>query len=420
MRAVSSKAGFTIIELLVAAAVTLVMVGLALKIVTDTGQIFDRTTGQLDAKTQAHRVLDTLSVDLQNAVMKVDRNVWLLATIQPNQTARGSSGFPEAEWDSTNPKPLSTAPTTLAAINTDIEKPEFSIFLQPPGGLPQILPIADCRFGQAGMWLRFFTVQDNNGLVPGDAMASTTGPVAVGYQIIRTTLLGSTGASAEYRYRLYRSVVRPSSDIAAKRDRSVSLIGFDLADSNPDDTGADPDYYNNPAIANNDPTGATADPVEPGALRRPDRAALLANNVIDFGVRFYAANGSLIFPRDNRDMGFAATSRDPSDLLESSRGFPNLGSGANRVWNNIAGATGRTFWDAGAAPAAVANNQIPRVAELFVRVITDSGARELESFELGRIQSSPGFNDDQMWWKIALENSQVYTRRVELLAAPRL
>lgn len=391
--------GFTIVELLVASAVTLVMVALALKIVIDTSSIFDRTTGQLDGKAQAQRALDTLAVDLQNALLLngpsgPSRDVTLLATIQPPQQAifagKGSAKFPDADWDPDVRKPDNAVLTDADAITQDIVKPATSLFLR-DANAGSVLDITDCRFGQAGMWLRFFTVQDNNGLIAaGDTKANTSAPVAVSYQIIRCSILGDT---EEFRYRLYRSVARPASDNSIKNARSVGAIGYDLADSDPEDKGGLSDYYNDPDLASNDPTAINADPVEPGALRRPDRAALLANNIIDFGVRFYSANGSLLFPRDNRDEGFAVTSRARADLLSKNNGFDKLAGWAGRT-----GVTGN-----------------PRYAELFVRAITETGAKQLAAFEAGRSTRPAGFaNNDEYWWKLAMENSQVFTRRVEL------
>ncbi len=389
--------GFTIVELLVASAVTLVMVSLALKIVIDTSSIFDRTTGQLDTRSQAQRALDTLALDLQNSVLLngfsgTSRAVTLIATIQPNQSGRGSANFPEAKWNPSNPKPGNIVLTTGSSISQDIEKPSTSLFLRDVNAT-SILNITDCRFGQAGMWLRFFTIQDNAGLVAGDTRANTIAPVAVAYQISRCSVMGN---SEEFRYRLYRSVARSASDNSTKDARSVMAIGYDLADSDTAEIvgSPPPDYYNNPDLNANDPTASGAEQVEPGSLRRPDRGALLANNIIDFGVRFYDSTGLLIFPRDNDHEGFAVTSRAPGDLLKTGIGFDGLVGWANRT-----GVTGN-----------------PRYAELSVRAITEAGAKLLAGFEEGKSTPPVGYTKEEYWWKLAFENSQVFTRRVELPA----
>ena len=105
---------------------------------------------------------------------------------------------------------------------------------------------------------------------------------------------------------------------------------------------------------------------------------MIANNVIDFGVRFWSrtgANLTIAFPRTTTDLNFAAT-------------------------NDITAATA----------AGIPNVAFPEVAEVFIRILTEEGALLIANLEGGLTPSTP-----EKWWEIALANSRVYTSRVELM-----
>lgn len=191
----------------------------------------------------------------------------------------------------------------------------------------------DYKFGQAGVWLRFVAT------IPGtNAGTDISAPRAISYQIIRRSVSGS---SAEQSYMLYRSEATPS---------DTFTNGYNLYA---------PYYYS-------------------GTLRTPGDDAVIANNVVDFGIRCLKRNASnqleLTFP-DSTDRSFAATS-------DSSK----TGSGTDEN-----------------SPV----RQFPDVIEVFVRVLTDEGAQQIANLEAGRIT-------DGDWWDIVLANSRVYTRRVEI------
>ena len=58
----------------------------------------------------------------------------------------------------------------------------------------------------------------------------------------------------------------------------------------------------------------------------------------------------------------------------------------------------------------------PEVIDLMVRVLTIQGASAISSFEDGLVTAPDGVSDDEYWWQLAEENSQVYIRRVRILA----
>ena len=55
-------------------------------------------------------------------------------------------------------------------------------------------------------------------------------------------------------------------------------------------------------------------------------------------------------------------------------------------------------------------HSFPDVVDLFIRVLTTQRCSLLENFENGLFQST----DEQNWWTIAEENSEVYVRRVKI------
>ncbi len=146
-------------------------------------------------------------------------------------------------------------------------------------------------------------------------------------------------------------------------------MGYDLLDTT--------SLYNLPDPSNSGVfiNGGVDEGGEPGSIRRPDRNQLIANNVIDFGVRFWTRDASnnlvIAFPKTTADLRFAATT------------------------------------DTAAATAVgISNVGFPAVAEVFVRILTDEGVTQIANLEAGRITGT--------WWEIALANSRVYTRRIEI------
>ncbi len=339
--------GFTLIELLVASAITVVLAGLMIAILAQVTRTWARASGGLTATQQAEQALDQLARDLESAVIRRDGRVWLAATVQPDQSGAGDIGGTLATWSSPVRKPGVTLPGD----------PESSLDLVPASGR-----IEDCRIGMAGVWLRFVAdVPDRN-----SGIGDTSAPRVVGYQIVRRAVSG--GAGSAQRYALFRSEVRPYADESPARERSTFVVGCDVFAP----------AYNTAAGGGN--IG------DAGTVRRPRRDQLLANEVIDFGVRFFgpAAGGGgavLLFPTSNGHRGFAATN------------------------------------DSGASPpnppvaAAAMSRGFPAEAELLVRVLTEEGARQIEALEQGRL-SGP------KWWDVARVHSIVLTRRVRLEAAP--
>lgn len=369
----SPRRGFTLIELLVAAGITALLAVFISVIVRNVGATWSRASSRLGADAQARLVLDQISLDLQSAIYRDDGNVWMAVDVLNNTT--NAPGL----WDNTN-------------ANVGRIKPAGGLSLQ-----MNVPNLADARFGQAGVWLRFFTTRR-----AANTNANTvSAPVAVGYQIIRRpTSINGPAATVPRGYLLHRAEVRP----ATENNRPGTLeAGFNL-DPNP----AAPTLYsqrsagpnpNNDGSVYGDPFGLKA----PGANNPPRNLdAVLADNVVDFGVRCYvrdaAAPGGLrlVFPAADETgrLGNAATAR--------LRG--QLPPGTPVASDNF-------------------NLHFPDVVDVMVRVLTEEGVAALANVERNQAPLPPaplkyGSNVQQWWWGVAQENSRVYTRRIVLRVQP--
>lgn len=200
--------------------------------------------------------------------------------------------------------------------------------------------IEDDRFGLAGTWFRFFT--DVGG-------QNTANFSAVSYQIVRRAQ--STASGAEVGYLLFRSVVTGANTFAA---------GYNLDPT----SGA----YRSPS----------ATPGNAGNVLRPPLDSVLADHVVDFGIRFFrydSAGLQPLFPAT----GGAWTNSELSHLVR-------LGT------------------------SGTSETVKPDVVEVMVRVLTEDGVRQLRNFE----NPPAGYVRSSTWWEIVSRNSHVYSRRIVL------
>lgn len=367
------KHAFTIIELLVAVAVTALLVSLMLTIVVNVLGGWNKSSGTLTSGNQARLVLDQIGRDFQSAILKRDGNAWMVATIQQNQTGTGDSGITDAVWNPSSPKPSGAGGSDPSSLTTSLVIPAVVA----PSTTPAI---DDYRFGQGGVWLRFIsTCADTNN---GD-LHHISAPRAVAYQIVRMPVVPN---SSELRYQLFRSEVRPGHSNATLAARSTFAAGYNLFT-------AAVDSYNTPSSTNSGVyinTSNVDEGGEPGSIRRPDRNQLIANNVIDFGVRFWTRNSGtglleIKFPQTVNNIGFASTTNDGTGSTTAA--IPPPPSSA-------------------AITAVQMSYGFPEVAEVFVRILTDEGVTQIANLESGLITGN--------WWEIVLANSRVYTRRIEI------
>jgi type II secretory pathway pseudopilin PulG len=349
------RQAFTIVELLVAVGVTAILVTLMVTITINVLNAWNRSSGNLTAGNQARLVLDQISQDLQGAVIRRDNNAWMVATLQPNQgNGAGDSGI--GAWTNLS------KPTEVDEGNL-----EGSLILNPSSANTiensnNRLDIANYRFGQAGVWLRFFTTPPDNSK-PEDAeeddpvpIENTSAPRAVSYQLIRREL---QPGSPDTVYSLYRSEVRPAGGASSTFVQGYNLLGAAYVSASGDSTQG--------GVAN---------------VRSPHPTDIIANDVIDFGVKLYGRNPAGV------EVELFPVARDPATSPTAGAVVPvfavsNLTSGGGIVYG------------------------YPTAADVMVRILTPEGVRLIQALERGDLQGVD-------WWEIAIQNSQVYTRRIEI------
>lgn len=254
--------GFTLIELLVATAVTAIIVGLMITMVNNLLTAYNRSSGALAAQSQAGFVLDQLATEVESMVLRNTDDVMLAATIRHGADA--PSGFEWSESDKPSGNDSLVVQSVSGAARFDA-----------------LDPIESQRFGQGGVFLRYFTS------APSLTDDDDEGVRAVGY---RLELDGVTSATdAPLQYMLYRG------EIPA---RATFEAGYDL----------DPDAgdYTEDEVGTTDSA--------PNTLLDPTEANIIAGNVVDFGVRFFEISEApanfkqrgLLFPLDSSDVEYLA------------------------------------------------------------------------------------------------------------------
>lgn len=358
--------GFTIIELLVAVGVTAILVALMLSITINVLNGWNRSSGRLSNENQARLILDQLSQDIQGAIMRRDLNTWLAATVQRDQSGTGDSAM---------------SGTLFTGAWSGTVKPDSSddsLRIDPVGR-----QIKDYRFGQAGVWLRFFTTPPDNAT---NNLVDSSAPRAVSYQMIRVQV----GTSDQYTYGLFRSEVRPFNPAGIN---STFGIGYDLFMNQ-----TDVPSYNNRSDTNPDDPDHDGNA---GNIRRPTAFRVLATNVIDFGVKLYGRSGTAeveLFPVRRDAVG------DPTSGIPS---VPFTFAVSSRNAADPVSITGIGSIDYG----------FPTAAEVMVRILTPEGVRLISALESGNLPRPPEASDAAAhWWLIALQHSDVFTRRVEFRA----
>jgi prepilin-type N-terminal cleavage/methylation domain-containing protein len=363
------QGGFTLIELLAAAAITALLAGFIIAIASNVSKYWTRTSGRLSTEAQARVVLDQLSLDLSSALYRDDGGTWMGATIS-NAVTGGSSGL----WQvaAANPKPSGNG------VNSSLDLTAARAELTVKGNL------ADARFGTGGVWLRFFTTKRGSN---GSATDTFSAPVAVGYQIIRR-FSGASTASTRMAYLFHRAEVRPVATTTGRP--GVIESGYNIFDTA---------YQGTTAIVNN--TGAMRG--DPRSIRVPGSRtnfdSVIADNVIDFGIRCYVRDPStstglrLIFPASSET---GAPSTAAAAILRAQLPSHTIADPTNF------------------------NLLFPDVVDVMVRILTDEGARVINTYEQANSPLTPpqGTTAQVYWWQLAMANSQVFTRRIVINTKP--
>lgn len=270
MKRVTHRHGFTLLELLVAAAITLVIAGLMLAVTTQVLGLWQRTQGGHSQAASARQVLDLLERDLQAALHRRDANRWLAVDLLDTAPSLANHGWliggtPMKPAGGGSLRPLPTADA---------------------GGVHHL---RDARFGLSGAWLRFVAtnVESGGGL-----------PAVVAYQVVRRPVTGNPVATnpAPVRYSLYRSVVSPEETFSNGYDVTATAYGS----------------------TSNTPTSALSTSYrQPRNVTNPSHANLLASDVVDFGCWLYRRDGAgaleCIFPGAADDVSHHAIGQSMAD-----------------------------------------------------------------------------------------------------------
>ncbi|MSU22929.1 MAG: hypothetical protein EXS32_03800 [Opitutus sp.] len=360
------EAGFTILELLVAATLTAALAGVIIVVVHNVSSTWARSSGRLGADSQARLVLDQLALDLQGAQFRDDGNVWMAAEVIDRTSNPGNLWAIAAR----NPKPTGTGANGSVSLTTP--------------------SIADARFGAAGIWLRFFTT--SRGTNTAATPATISAPVAVAYQIIRR-FTATNPVNLNTAYLLHRSEARPGETGSGSAARPGTLeSGYSITVAAYTTSSA----ANNSGATTGDPRSIQIPGTNTGAAGR-NLDSVLADNVIDFGIRCYVRDAAspgglrLIFPAD-------------------ASGKPT-GTANSRYRASVSSTTPVTSGNF--------STLFPDVIDVMLRVLTDDGAALIANIEKNQTPALTApvkynSNAQAWWWGVAQENSRVYTRRIVL------
>jgi prepilin-type N-terminal cleavage/methylation domain-containing protein len=359
--------GFTVLELMVAVAVTALLAAILLNVSTQVLNTQRLATADLETNQVAQFVLDQIQEDLQCALYRNDGNAWMAISILKSKDNSGEWDFA----DDGNPdagKPIDESLRLIKSHWTGDEvlgDEEYDVFKQ--------AEFEKSRFGVAGTWLRFFTQAPELG----QSNSRAAGARAIAYQIIRHGLTSSTTSSK--RYQLFRSDVSAKNTFASGYNLHHEFGGYTREAST---SSRDPNDPLTPRVPS-----SIINPIVPEGSDYSATAFSLAANIIDFGVRAYVleknsfGTGKLvqIYPLIDESGNLKADSFLATSLRKYQVHDPLFHS-------------------------------FPDVIDLFVRVLTTQGAQLLENFENGLFQSK----NEQKWWTVAEENSEVYVRRVKV------
>lgn len=343
----------SLVELLLALTLTMALGGGMVTWVVHSLAQVATVTDRITMARSAEAIFLQIQRDLSGLVMPPENGVGLAVTLQSQlQSGRGDAAVVDAEW------PVGAKPA------------EGSLRLQSG-------PASELRFGQAGVWWRFFTQIPDTG----EGLSNLSAPRAVSYQIVRRRLVANASAAGGSRtpvgYLLYRGAARPAGPLGAD-DNSCFAVGYDLL---------------NYAYA--EPDASRIDNV--GNVRTPRRfEQLLACDVVDFGVRVWVADDVrgevMVFPASD---------------LESFLG---------RRWPAHEGPRVEAPLPDGQAEE-LRRRSIegrPVRIDVVLRLLTPTGARRLRSLE----QQSGGLGASA-WWAMVERESRVFVRAFRLLEGAR-
>lgn len=271
------RLAFTLLELLVAVAITLVIAGLMLTVTINVLNLWRRTQGSYEKAATARQIFELFERDMQSAVHRPGTACWMAADILDSVAGLANHGwFP--------------GPGLMKPADGGSRRP------LPDPDSNGLSSIRYARFGLSGLWLRFVATNVESG---------GSLPSVVAWQMVRRPVTGNPVASnpAPVRYALYRSVVSDGETFANGYDVTAGAYGS----------------------SSNTPSSALSTAYRlPRNVTNPSHANLLASNVVDFGCWFYVRDSSgdlmRIFPENPSDISHHAVG---SSMANASR-FPEV------------------------------------------------------------------------------------------------
>ena len=303
----NSHKAFTLIELIVALGISAAIGFFAINIAIGVSDVWSVAEDRSIESVETQFALDLLAQDLESAFFRESPNPMFAVSVLDDASNSG-------RW---------------------IDASSFARPITPDPFNPGI-----DQYGWAGCWLRFFT--------------AAPGLNAVGYQFIRTPIVGSSNT---IRYNLYRGVVR--------MDHTLTT-GYDIEAAAYSTAGT-------PTLGN---------PVE---VVSPRVENIILSNVIDFGIRLYV---------------YDSTAPETDDAPPGMRIiFP--ANGLNQISNTDDEHSANTGF------GLTYGSRFPEAAEVVIRVLSESGWEQLEL-----VEEEGGTAAE--WQRIVEENSSVYRRFVDM------
>ncbi len=357
------------LELIVAVSVTAVLSGMLLLISNQVLETKSKSSAELERNQLAHFILDQIQEDLQCALFRNDGNIWMAISLLSDKS--NSSVWMEAPKSELGKPSLDS----LRIIESDWPTDDLLDAEIDPLGQG---PLEKSRFGVAGTWLRFFSQTPE--LDP--TLKNQGAARAIAYQIVRYGITDSI--TSRQRYQLFRSDVSAKNTFEAGYNLYPNLENSGYG-SSASQASLDPNDLSTPRIPY-----TIINPIISEGSDYPATSFCLGTNVIDFGIRaYYLEENSLgtgnlvqIFPVIDLD--------SPGNLLTD-----EFFATSHKTYQSI---NDPLFY------------QFPDVIDVMVRVISEEGARILESYENGEIPNNENIN----WWSIAEEHSKSYIRRVKI------
>ena len=130
----------------------------------------------------------------------------------------------------------------------------------------------------------------------------------------------------------------------------------------------------------------------------PSTDFALASNIIDFGIRAFlieknswgTGNLKQIFPDVNATTGGGVP--------------PYEYAATSNINYRIPGKPSQLY-------------AFPEVVDVMIRILTTEGASAISAYEERLIPTPKGFTEEEYWWELAEKNSEVYIRRIRILAS---